>query len=254
MSRSSIPGRRTRRTAVLATATAFALGVVPATAFAQAASDPRAGLAPATGNTATSPTINDNAAVAKRGVELAGKAPTPTWTTGVTPLSGSNLNSDLAFFDGDKAVMGNYQGFGIYDVSNAAAPELQTSVTCPGSQNDVSVHGDLLFLSVEQTTARIDCGAPVAGQSNAEVFRGVPMSKRSTYWAQRRRLNELGLRWTELAPLRDVDTFADARIVAHLDPGTRFAATLQALLDHAADDEQAVPEAAARGRLEIPNG
>ena len=89
---------------------------------------------------------------------------------------------------------------------------------------------------------------------DAEVFRGVPMSKRSTYWAQRRRLNELGLRWTELAPLRDVDTFADARIVAHLDPGTRFAATLQALLDHAADDEQAVPEAAARGRLEIPNG
>ena len=89
---------------------------------------------------------------------------------------------------------------------------------------------------------------------DAEVFRGVPMSKRSTYWAQRRRLNELGLRWTELAPLRDVDTFADARIVAHLDPGTRFAATLQALLDHAADDEQAVAEAAIRGWLEIPHG
>lgn len=86
-----------------------------------------------------------------------------------------------------------------------------------------------------------------------EVFSGVPMSAEDTCLAQCRRLDELGLRWTELPSLLDVDTFADARIVAEIDPRTRFAATLQALpLDHPADHEQPVTEAAPGGRLEVP--
>ena len=36
--------------------------------------------------------------------------------------------------------------------------ELIASVVCPGGQGDVSVHGNLLFMSVEQTRGRIDCG------------------------------------------------------------------------------------------------
>jgi hypothetical protein len=43
---------------------------------------------------------------------------------------------------------------------------------------------------------------------------------------QRARLTALGLRITELSPLRDVDTIADARAVAAAAPESRFAETL----------------------------
>lgn len=89
---------------------------------------------------------------------------------------------------------------------------------------------------------------------DAQVFSGVPMSVLDTRRAQCRRLDELGLRWKELAPVRDVDTFADARVVAQIDPRTRFAATLQALLQHPAHHKQPVTEPAPGGRLEIPYG
>ena len=51
----------------------------------------------------------------------------------------------------------------------------------------------------------------------------------STPWtarAQRLRLRRLGIAWTELPELRDVDTFADALAVADLCPGSRFATEL----------------------------
>ena len=45
---------------------------------------------------------------------------------------------------------------------------------CPGGQGDVSVFGDLLFMSVEETRGRIDCGTQGApGGVNPERFRGV---------------------------------------------------------------------------------
>ena len=37
-------------------------------------------------------------------------------------------------------------------------PQLLASVVCPGGQGDVSVYGNLLFMSVEQTRGRLDCG------------------------------------------------------------------------------------------------
>ncbi|HSJ51457.1 MAG TPA: TIGR04282 family arsenosugar biosynthesis glycosyltransferase [Actinomycetota bacterium] len=58
----------------------------------------------------------------------------------------------------------------------------------------------------------------------ADAFVGVPMSTQWTYEHQRRRLDGLGLAWVGLPRLRDVDTFADAEIVALERPGTRFAA------------------------------
>ena len=66
-------------------------------------------------------------------------------------------------------------------------------------------------------------------QPDPAVFSGVPMSHPDTGRAQARRLDELGLRWAELAPLRDVDTFAAAQAVARLDPSSRFAAALRSL-------------------------
>jgi rSAM/selenodomain-associated transferase 1 len=63
------------------------------------------------------------------------------------------------------------------------------------------------------------------------VFQGVPMSTPDTGAAQRARLAELGLRTTILPRLRDVDTIADARMVATQAPATRFAAALATIDD-----------------------
>lgn len=82
-------------------------------------------------------------------------------------------NSDMAV-SGGRLFVGNFNGFNIYDISGAGAPELVTSVVCPGGQGDVSVHGNLLFMSVEQNNGRLDCGASgAAGAVNPERFRGV---------------------------------------------------------------------------------
>src|SRR5262245_30584602 len=85
----------------------------------------------------------------------------------------SFANSDLAF-SGNYAVMGSFHGFNTYDVENSGKPRLVTSVVCPGGQGDVSIYGTLLFMSVEQTLGRIDCGSSgVQGKVSAERFRGV---------------------------------------------------------------------------------
>ena len=90
------------------------------------------------------------------------------------PWGGLNFaNSDLAF-SGTHLFVGNFSGFNIYDVSNPATPALVTSVVCPGGQGDVSVHGSLLFMSVEQTRGRLDCGrGGVEDPVSKDRFRGV---------------------------------------------------------------------------------
>lgn len=62
-----------------------------------------------------------------------------------------------------------------------------------------------------------------------EVFRGVPMSEETTLAAQRERLRELGMRWEEISPLRDVDTIDDARAVASECAGTHFATLMESI-------------------------
>jgi hypothetical protein len=82
-------------------------------------------------------------------------------------------NSDLAL-RGDLAFVGNFNGFNIYDISTPAEPTLLTSVICPGGQGDLTIFGSLLFMSVEQTNARTDCGTQGApGTVNPDRFRGV---------------------------------------------------------------------------------
>jgi hypothetical protein len=67
-------------------------------------------------------------------------------------------NSDFAF-QGTHLFQGNFYGVNIYDISNPAKTSLLTSVVCPGGQGDVSVYGNLMFMSVEMPNGRIDCGA-----------------------------------------------------------------------------------------------
>jgi hypothetical protein len=82
-------------------------------------------------------------------------------------------NSDLAF-SGNHLFMGSFHGFTTYDIERPGKPRLSATVVCPGGQGDVSVHGNLLFMSVEQTRGRIDCGVQgVATPVSAERFRGV---------------------------------------------------------------------------------
>ena len=67
-------------------------------------------------------------------------------------------NSDFAF-QGSHLFQGNFYGVNIYDISNPAKTTLLTSMVCPGGQGDVSVYGNLMFMSVEMPNGRIDCGA-----------------------------------------------------------------------------------------------
>lgn len=94
-------------------------------------------------------------------------------------------NSDLAF-QGNRLFMGNFYGVSIYDISEPAKTKLLTSMVCPGGQGDVSVFGNLMFMSVEMPNGHLDCSIdgfplpapPTQGQENKpdvqkDRFRGV---------------------------------------------------------------------------------
>ena len=111
-----------------------------------------------------------NAADAKSGLELVTSInkpaifdppPPPEPPAGSPParMTGNGLtyaNSDLAF-QKNHVFMGNFYGITMYDVTNPAKASLITTLVCPGGQGDVSVFGNLLFMSVEGG-GRIDCG------------------------------------------------------------------------------------------------
>jgi len=82
-------------------------------------------------------------------------------------------NTDMAFQD-DIMVAGSYHGFNIYKLQEDGTPKLYSSVVCPGGQGDVSIVGDLLIMSVEQTRGRVDCGLQgISEDVSAERFRGI---------------------------------------------------------------------------------
>src|SRR5690606_32246488 len=85
----------------------------------------------------------------------------------------SAYSSDLAF-TGKYAIQGNYMGFQVYDISDPAAPVHKLDFLCPGGQGDVSVYGNLLFMSVESAPGRLDCGtAASTPATDPQNFRGV---------------------------------------------------------------------------------
>jgi hypothetical protein len=102
--------------------------------------DPRVGLRAGT----------DNAGEAVWNLHVLSQTPQPAAFKGET-------NSDLAFL-GNYAIQGNYHGYQFWDISNPAAPVLKEGFVCPASQSDVSVYRNLLFVSGEGTSGRLDCG------------------------------------------------------------------------------------------------
>ena len=82
-------------------------------------------------------------------------------------------NTDMAFKD-DMLITGSYHGFNIYRLGEDGVPALVSSTVCPGGQGDVSVVGDLLIMSVEDTKGRVDCGLQgVPERISAERMRGL---------------------------------------------------------------------------------
>ncbi len=127
-------------------------------------SDPRVGLKPGA----------TDAGVAAWNLELVASMPKPPGFDDPAGTGGLNFaNSDLAF-QRTHVFQGNFNGFNFYNVEDPRKPQLLTSVPCPGGQGDLSVYGHLLFMSVEQTRGRIDCGTQgVADPVSADRFRGV---------------------------------------------------------------------------------
>jgi hypothetical protein len=128
----------------------------------QGSSDPRVGLKAGM----------DDAGVAARNMELVAHLPKPKGFE--DPGGGLNFaNSDLAFRD-TRMFIGNFHGFNFYDIEDPRRPQLQLSVPCPGGQGDLSVYRNLLFMSVEQTRGRVDCGTEGVKETvSKERFRGV---------------------------------------------------------------------------------
>jgi len=85
----------------------------------------------------------------------------------------SFANTDMAFA-GDVLVTGSYHGFNVYRLADDGKPALMSSIVCPGGQGDVSIVGDLLIMSVEETRGRVDCGLQsVTEDVSPERFRGI---------------------------------------------------------------------------------
>lgn len=82
-------------------------------------------------------------------------------------------NSDLTF-SGPYAIQGNFNGYQVWDISNPSAPTLKIEYVCPASQSDVSVYRNLLFVSGESNSARLDCGTQgVKDTVSKERLRGI---------------------------------------------------------------------------------
>jgi hypothetical protein len=89
------------------------------------------------------------------------------------PISGPDyIGSDLAF-TGDFLIKGNYLGFSIYNIKNPRKPKLVSQVFCPGPQNDVSVSGNLLFVSVDSRRNDNSCNSTAQPEGSLPYWEGM---------------------------------------------------------------------------------
>lgn len=90
------------------------------------------------------------------------------------PRSGTATQSDLAFA-GRYAFAGSYEGFRVIDLADPEQPAVVATVPCHGAQGDVSVHGGLLFQSVDRPQTSAACGSTDApgGAAQPGMFEGI---------------------------------------------------------------------------------
>ena len=99
-------------------------------------------------------------------LRLVSTTPPPEDFVGIT-------NSDLAF-KGNYAFQGNYHGIQVWNIEDPRQPLLVTGYVCPASQSDVSVYGDLMFVSGEGFGGRLDCGTEGVEEAvSPERLRGI---------------------------------------------------------------------------------
>jgi len=67
------------------------------------------------------------------------------------------INSDISV-RGNYVIQGNFNGVQVWDITNPKIPRLFKAFVCPGSQSDVSVYRNFLFVSGEALNGRTDCG------------------------------------------------------------------------------------------------
>src|SRR3982750_2683349 len=169
------PGQSARRSSLVLVA-ALAAGVSLAGCASGAATSSSAAAPVPMGNMSTTapspdPRVGLRAGLADAGeavwnLRLLANAPSPS------PFNQS-LNSDLAF-TGSYAIQGNFNGYQVWDISNPRSPSLKTSFVCPASQSDVSVYRNLLFVSGEGLSGRLDCGTEgVKDTVSKERLRGL---------------------------------------------------------------------------------
>jgi hypothetical protein len=83
--------------------------------------------------------------------------PSPDFINRNEPGDFRMINSDLSF-RGNYVIQGNFGGVQVWDMSNPKQVKLVKGFVCPGSQSDVSVYKNLLFVSGEALNGRVDCG------------------------------------------------------------------------------------------------
>ena len=146
---------------------------------------------------------------------LAGPAPVAPYGVSVVPQRGDGLAARIgnAFADA------------------GPGPTLQIGMDTPQAGPDLLAAG---LARLDRTVDAVlgfaeDGGWWALGlhdPAHAALVAGVPMSTPDTGELTRKALTGAGLRVADLPVLRDVDTWADARAVAALAPGGRFAAAV----------------------------
>ena len=125
--------------------------------------------------------IDPNSPMVEKALKALGVPPgspiPPAQKMSFAPLAFAN--SDMAF-QGGKLFMGNFYGFTIYDISTPSSTKLLTTVVCPGGQGDLSVHKNLLFMSVEMPNGRLDC-SEVGFAPNPAGQQGLPVASKDRF-------------------------------------------------------------------------
>lgn len=99
--------------------------------------------------------------------------PSPAFAVPTNPGDPRLTNSDLAF-RGNLVFQGNYSGWQVWDIADVRKPKLRAEFVCPGSQSDVTVYGNLLFVSAEAVSGRVDCGMQgIEAEVSKERARGI---------------------------------------------------------------------------------
>ncbi|MFI8189399.1 LVIVD repeat-containing protein [Streptomyces sp. NPDC085946] len=167
------PRPRRRRLGVTAAATGLLAALLTA---APAAATPDPGDAPAAPRK-----ISESAQAEARAAIAAGEIPGQdeiVHTANIEHVANvpkdllRGTNSDLAF-QGRYAFAGNYDGFRIFDISDPKAPKTVAQVLCPGSQNDISVSGNLLFLSTDSSRSDSSCNSTTQPATEKSSWEGM---------------------------------------------------------------------------------